>query len=170
MSDYKLTRREVLARISAAAASAALPEMGGTSAGAEPTSYSAPNVRKGGKPNVLWITIEGVPLSVIGCYGSKLMSTPHIDRLANEGMRFDNSFTTNALCAPSRALLLTGKYSHLNGMYTNPAETTSGVTTESQFDENQETLPKILKRNGYQTGSVGKWHLPANPGKVGFDY
>jgi arylsulfatase A-like enzyme len=170
MSDYKLTRREVLARISAAAATAALPGIGGTPAGAEPTSYSVPNVRKGGKPNVLWITIEGIPLSVIGCYGSKLMSTPHIDRLANEGMRFDNSFTTNALCAPSRAVLLTGKYSHLNGMYTNPAETTGGVTTESQFDENQETLPKILKRNGYQTGTVGKWHLPANPGKVGFDY
>src|ERR1700739_2412561 len=116
MSDYKLTRREVLACISAAAATAALAGIRGARAGGHATSYSASNMRKGGKPNLLWITIEGVPLSVIGCYGSKLMSTPHIDRLANEGMRFDNSFTTNALCAPSRAVLLTGKYSHLNGM------------------------------------------------------
>lgn len=84
-------------------------------------------------------------------------------------MRFDNSFTTNALCAPSRATLLTGKYSHLNGMVSNPAETTDGETHPT-FDASQETLPKILKRNGYQTGMVGKWHLPANPGETGFDY
>lgn len=85
-------------------------------------------------------------------------------------MRFENSFVTNALCAPSRATLLTGKYNHLNGMVSNPAETTSGVTVEATFDASQETLPKILKRHGYQTGLVGKWHLPANPGEVGFDY
>jgi len=108
MSDHKLTRREVLARMSAAAVTAALPGANGTPADAKPASYRPLNVKKGGKPNVLWITSEGIPLSVIGCYGSKLMSTPNIDRLAKEGMRFDNSFTTNALCAPSRAVLLTG--------------------------------------------------------------
>ena len=124
---------------------------------------------KAGKPNILWITTEGVPLKVLSCYGSQLMKTPNIDRLANEGMRFDNSFTTNALCAPSRATLLTGKYTHLNGMISNPGETTDGVTHPT-FDAAQETLPKILKRNGYQTGMVGKWHLPANPGETGFDY
>src|ERR1700759_5806179 len=108
MSDYKLTRREVLARISAAAATAALPGIVGTPAGAEPPSYSAPNVRKGGKPNVLWITIEGVPLPVIGCYGSRLMSTPHIDRLANQGKRFVKNFTPTPLCAASPGTPLHG--------------------------------------------------------------
>jgi len=121
------------------------------------------------KPNILWITTEGVPLNALSCYGSQLIKTPNIDRIASEGMKFQNSFTTNALCAPSRATLLTGKYSHLNGMLSNPADTTDGMTT-STFDAAQETLPKILKRHGYQTGMVGKWHLPANPGETGFDY
>lgn len=121
------------------------------------------------KPNIIWITGEGVPLSVLSCYGSHLMKTPNIDRLANEGMRFENSFVTNALCAPSRATLLTGKYSNLNGMVSNPPGTTMGVTSP-HFDASQETFPKLLKRMGYQTATVGRWHLPANPGDAGFDY
>src|SRR5574340_463883 len=76
------------------------------------------------KPNIIWITTEGVPVSVLSCYGSQFIKTPNIDRIANEGMLFTNSFCTNALCAPSRATLLTGKYSHLNGMLSNPGETT----------------------------------------------
>lgn len=95
---------------------------------------------------------------------------PNIDRIANEGMRFDNGFVTNALCAPSRATLLTGKYSALNGMIANPYPPESGVNTHATFDVTQETLPKLMKRGGYQTGIVGKWHLPANPGQAGFDY
>ena len=121
------------------------------------------------RPNILWITTEGVPLGALSCYGSQLMQTPNIDRIAHEGMRFENSFTTNALCAPSRGTLLTGKYSHVNGMHSNPGDTTRGVTAPT-FDAAQETLPKILRRSGYQTGMVGKWHLPANPGECGFDY
>jgi arylsulfatase A-like enzyme len=173
-----ITRREVIARIGAAMAGAVVaPHIAAEPAANAEGSHSRkkaakqqPSKRPTGKPNVLWITTEGVPLSMLGCYGSRLMATPHIDRIAHEGMRFTNSFCTNALCAPSRAALLTGKYSHLNGMFANPADTTYGVTADSQFSEEQETLPKILKRNGYQTGIVGKWHLPANPGKVGFDY
>jgi arylsulfatase A-like enzyme len=129
--------------------------------------------KSGGKAsrtsNILWITREGVPLSALSCYGSQLIQTPNIDRIAREGMRFENSFTTNALCAPSRATLLTGKYSHLNGMHSNPSDTTNGVTRAS-FDAAQETVPKILRRAGYQTGMVGKWHLPVNPSEAGFDY
>lgn len=140
-----------------------------------------PNIiphRKRDKPNILWITTEGVPLSVLSCYGSrysKFMQTPNIDRIANEGMLFRNSFCNNALCAPSRATLLTGKYNHLCGMEVNP-----GHSVESNpltfFDPTQQTFPKILKQNGYKTGIVGKWHLtsapgkPANPGVAGFDY
>lgn len=127
------------------------------------------------KPNILWITLEGVPLSVLSCYGSRLIQTPNIDRIAKEGMQFQNAFTTNALCAPSRATLLTGKYDHLNGMLSNPGGTTNGVT-HSTFDPSQQTFPQIMRRNGYQTGTVGKWHLvsepgkPSNPGIAGFDY
>lgn len=131
--------------------------------------------KRNGKPNILWITTEGVPLSVLGCYGSRFMPTPNIDRIAKEGMLFRNSFCNNALCAPSRATLLTGKYDHLNGMLTNPGGTTNGQTA-SFFDPGQETFAKILKKAGYKTGMVGKWHLvsepgkPANPGEAGFDY
>ena len=134
-----------------------------------PRTQGAPHIARHQKPNILWITGEGIPLRALSCYGGQLLHTPHIDRIANEGMRFDNSFVTNALCAPSRATLLTGKYDHLNGMISNPGDTTGGMTSPT-FDAAQETLPKILRRNGYRTGMVGKWHLPANPGEVGFDY
>ncbi|HET7348544.1 MAG TPA: sulfatase-like hydrolase/transferase, partial [Acidobacteriaceae bacterium] len=64
----------------------------------QPRSHAAV---KGQKPNILWVTTEGVPLNALSCYGSQFIKTPNIDRLANEGMKFENSFTTNALCAPS---------------------------------------------------------------------
>jgi arylsulfatase A-like enzyme len=168
---HRITRREVLARLSGAALGSALvPQMVSAEVGgqSEPKRQEVGGSSK--RPNILWITTEGVPLKVLSCYGSQLMSTPHIDRIAREGMRFENSFVTNALCAPSRAALLTGKYDHLNGMVSNPGETTEGVTASSTFDASQETVAKILKRHGYQTGMVGKWHLPVNPAETGFDY
>jgi arylsulfatase A-like enzyme len=121
-----------------------------------------------GKPNILWITTEGVPVNALGCYGSQIAPTPNIDRIAKDGMLFKNSFCNNALCAPSRATLLTGKYNHLNGMYSNYAVASNGQPA-STFDPKQENVARILKDNGYNTAIVGKWHLPANPGEVGFD-
>jgi len=94
----------------------------------------------------------------ISCYGSKVNKTPQIDRLAKDGIRFDNCFCTNGICAPSRATILTGKYSHKNGMLDN----------RDIFDNNQQTLPKLLKPAGYQTAIIGKWHLKTEP--TGFDY
>jgi len=122
------------------------------------------------QPNILWITGEGVPISALSCYGSKLIETPNIDRIAKEGVRFENAFCTNGLCAPSRATLLTGTYNHINGMLSNPDVGYLPSDEIPHFDAAQETLPKILKRHGYQTGMVGKWHLPVNPAKTGFDY
>src|SRR5690242_15727204 len=167
-----ISRRDAVKQMGGAALGSALFSSVTADAAAEPQRQKkARAAASGSKPNILWITGEGVPVSALSCYGSRLIKTPNIDRIANEGMRFTNSFCTNALCAPSRATLLTGKYDHLNGMLSNPGETTGGVTeSTTSFDASQETLPKILKRNGYQTGIVGKWHLPANPGECGFDY
>jgi arylsulfatase A-like enzyme len=165
-----ITRREALARMGGAALSSALgPALEACSAEQPAETPQKAGGAPAAKPNIVWITTEGVPTAALSCYGSQLIKTPHIDRIADEGMRFENAFTTNALCAPSRATLLTGKYNHLNGMVSNPGETTNGATSPT-FDPHQETLPRILKSHGYQTGMVGKWHLPPNPGETGFDY
>ncbi len=134
----------------------------------ESERWSGKNKIKG-KPNILWITTEGVPVHALGCYGSQVAPTPNIDRIAKGGMLFKNSFCNNALCAPSRATLLTGKYDHINGMYSNYAFASNGQPA-STFDARQENVARILKDNDYNTALVGKWHLPANPGEVGFDY
>lgn len=97
-------------------------------------------------------------VQAISAYGSHIIQTPNIDRIAKEGIRFDNCFCTNSICAPSRAVILTGKYSHLNGVLDN----------SQSFDANQQTYPKLLQDAGYQTALIGKWHLKSQP--TGFDY
>ena len=105
------------------------------------------------RPNIVMIFSDDHGRQAISAYGPKLISTPEIDRLAREGVRFDRHYTTNPLCAPSRASLLTGKYSHVNGMKDNA----------STFDGSQETFPKLLQAAGYRTAVIGKWHLVSNP-------
>ncbi len=111
-----------------------------------------------GRPNILFIMTDDHTTQAISAYGSKLTTTPNIDRIANEGIRFDNCYATNALSGPSRACILTGKFSHANGFKDN----------SSVFNGNQQTFPKILRENGYQTAIFGKWHLISEP--QGFDY
>lgn len=110
------------------------------------------------RPNILFIMSDDHALQAVSCYGTGLNQTPNIDRIAKEGMRFDRCYVTNSLCGPSRACILTGKYSHKNGFYAN---------TRSTFDGDQVTFPKLLRLAGYQTAIFGKWHLVSEP--TGFD-
>ena len=110
------------------------------------------------RPNIIYIMSDDHASHAMSCYGSKINKTPNLDRLANEGMRFNNCFVTNSICGPCRAVVLTGKYSHLNGFERN------GRT----FDGSQQTVAKLLQKSGYQTAMVGKWHLKSDP--TGFDY
>ncbi|MEX1097074.1 MAG: sulfatase [Planctomycetales bacterium] len=109
-------------------------------------------------PNILFIFTDDHASHAISVYGSNINQTPHIDRLATEGMLFRNCFCTNSICGPSRAVILTGKHSHLNGFRSN----------DERFDGSQQTFPKLLQQAGYQTALIGKWHLASTP--TGFDY
>ncbi|NDP27076.1 MAG: sulfatase [Flavobacterium sp.] len=114
------------------------------------------------KPNIIYIMADDLTIQAISAYGGiykDIAPTPSIDRLAREGKLFQNVMCTNAICGPSRAAILTGKYSHLNGYYKNE--------NGGQFNANQWTFPQEFQKNGYQTSLFGKWHLGTDP--VGFD-
>ena len=104
-------------------------------------------------PNILFIMSDDHAYQAISAYDQRLIQTPNIDRIANEGMLFSNASVTNSICAPSRAVILTGKHSHLNGK----------IDNGKPFDTTQVTFPQLFQKAGYQTAMFGKLHFGNNP-------
>ena len=118
--------------------------------------------RAADRPNIIFVFSDDHATQAISAYGgplAKIAPTPNLDRIAAEGMRFTRCLVTNSICGPSRATILTGKYSHKNGFFQNEA---------TRFDGSQQTFPKLLRGAGYQTAIIGKWHLESDP--TGFDH
>jgi len=145
------TRREFLKRLGYLTGSAAALSV-------LPSCNSIGQTAGKKRPNIIFIMTDDHASHAMSCYGSRINKTPNLDRIASEGMRFENSFCTNSICAPCRAVILTGKYSHLNGV----------IDNRKTFDGSQQTFPKLLQKVGYQTAMIGKWHLKTDP--TGFDY
>ncbi|WP_339793392.1 sulfatase [uncultured Imperialibacter sp.] len=120
-------------------------------------SPSAPKEAEKKRPNIVFIMSDDHAYQAISAYSNKLIETPNIDRIAKQGMLFTNASVTNSICAPSRAVILTGKHSHLNGK----------IDNNFPFDTTNVTFPQLLQKEGYQTAMFGKLHFGNSP--KGFD-
>ena len=147
----KQTRREFLKSLGYMAGSAAALSI-------LPNRNTIGQITTRKRPNIIFIMTDDHASHAMSCYGSRINKTPNLDRIAKEGMLFNNSFCTNSICAPCRAVILTGKYSHINGI----------IDNRKKFDGTQQTFPKLLQKVGYKTAMIGKWHLKTDP--TGFDY
>jgi arylsulfatase A-like enzyme len=135
---------------------------------AAPLAYGA-DTTPPARPNILFIMTDDHAWQALSAYhdSRQLIQTPNLDRLANEGMRFDRCLVPNSLCGPARASIITGTYSHINGFYNNSSDS-SKANSGGCFDNTQVTFPKLLQKAGYQTAVIGKWHLGSDP--TGFNH
>lgn len=101
-------------------------------------------------PNIIFILTDDHRWDAMSCMGHAVIKTPHLDRLADEGILFENAFVTTSLCSPSRASFLTGQYPHRHGV----------VTNHTPWDNRNVTFLELLKTRGYETAFIGKWHMP----------
>lgn len=152
-----------LRRLLASAACAMALSLPVAAVAQQPHGSQLPPADQARRPNIVFIMSDDHAVQALSAYGqpvSQIAPTPNIDRIADTGARFDNSFVTNSLCGPSRAAMLTGKFGHVNGF------TQNGET----FDTAQWTWPRALHEQGYQTAVVGKWHIGRTPGAINFDF
>ncbi len=110
------------------------------------------------RPNILLIVPDQMRGQAMGCMGDRTVRTPHLDRLAADGVLFRNTFANTPVCCPARAIMLTGKYPHKNGM----------IANDLHLRESEVTLAELLAAQGYRTGFIGKWHLDGGPRLPGF--
>ena len=130
-----------------------------TIAAGVPAILSAQNRR----PNVLFVMTDDQRWDAMSCAGNRILQTPHMDRMAEGGVRFAHAFATNPLCSPSRGCILTGLYSHAHGVTTNAGES-------HRFKPNTITYPMLLQNAGYYSAMLGKWHIATLPAGLGFDH
>jgi arylsulfatase A len=128
--------------------------------------------RVGEKPNIVLIMVDDMGYGDLGCYGSTTIKTPHIDALAERGLRFTDFHSNGAVCSPTRAALLTGRYQQRSGIE-NLEKTNTGRSPDLGFPLAEMTFGELLKNAGYSTALFGKWHLgngvDFNPAHQGFD-
>ena len=145
-----MKRREFIKTISKGALTAAV----GLGVGQSVSCSRLRRVSSGGAPNIVFIVGDDLGWHDLGCYGDNQVSTPNIDRLASEGVRFTNAFVVASSCSPSRASLITGQYPHTNGV--------TGLThirKKLMLSPFRTTMPEVLARHGYNTAMEGKWHV-----------
>ena len=159
----RFSRRRALQLMGAGAAGLSLPAAIAQAArqAGEPASKAPADA-----PNIIFIMTDDQARDAVGIYGNDILATPNMDRIGAEGIRFNQAFVTNSICAPSRASFLTGLYSHTHGVTSNGEE--PGFYGQGGLRHDQITWPMLLRKAGYHTGMVGKWHIKSDP--TGFDH
>ncbi len=131
------------------------------------STIAAPAAAPDKRPNILWIGVDQLRPDAVGCYGSRVCQTPNLDRLARQGVRFSNAYTTCCLCSPARASMLTGRFAFKHGMATN-CDLYHSLASELPYPEM--LLHRRLAALGYQLGYVGKWHVGTQKGAEAYGF